>query len=54
MSNPVKCKRCKGPVQLGGAKLCNCCWETEYQIEDYLKSPAGRAYVRKLLEKYND
>lgn len=47
------CERCKGPIQLPGAKLCNCCWETEHRIEIYLKSPGGRAHVRKLLEKYD-
>jgi len=32
-----------------GTKRCDSCWETEYRLEDYVKSQNGRRHIYKLI-----
>jgi hypothetical protein len=43
------CEICGSPTPYGGTKRCNRCWETERGLDEYLKHPAGRVRVIRIL-----
>jgi hypothetical protein len=45
----VPCETCGKPTIHLGTKRCNGCWEVESRLGEYLKSPNGREFARKLL-----
>lgn len=48
------CKVCDSPVNMLHASKCNLCWEVEYRLDAYLKSPKARIKVRRKLENLNN
>ncbi len=50
----VPCKICGKPTPFTGTQLCNCCWEAERWLPDYLKNPKGVDFVRNLMPKLDD
>lgn len=45
----VRCGICGAPTTMTGTKRCNGCWETERHLDEYLRHPAGRANVLRIL-----
>lgn len=45
------CEICGNMTYCTATKRCNSCWETEHNLERYLKYPAGRDNVLRILAK---
>ena len=53
--NKVPCGTCgkPSPFTKEGARCTNC-WEVERRLPDYLKSPGGQTFVRRLMPLLDD
>jgi hypothetical protein len=47
----IPCETCGKPTRYLGTKRCDACWEVERRLEDYIKTPGGRAFVEKLVRQ---
>ncbi len=45
----VPCTTCGRPTTSCGTKKCDCCWEVEARLPEYLSTPGGRARVAQML-----
>jgi len=48
----VACKFCDHLTPMLGTGVCDNCWEVVRRIEKFLKSAAGRVYLRHLIDSY--
>lgn len=41
----TKCKYCGKDTINDGTQLCNCCWEVDTRIDDFVKTDGGKERV---------